>query len=186
MVMEKHRDIAILMSMGARASQIRNIFVFEGALIGAVGTDHRPRGRLHVVLFSRSLQAGSRSMSRFTRSPYVPFEPQAFDGLWIAARGDGREPARDALSGAQRHPDRPGRIATIRIVPQTDRSSYTHSRSQGKILDEYIGRVNSGDAQASIAHMRSPAGWSEPGQRPEFDEFTLVLSGDDQWSTKAA
>ena len=38
MVMEKHRDIAILMSMGARASQIRNIFVFEGALIGAVGT----------------------------------------------------------------------------------------------------------------------------------------------------
>lgn len=46
-----------------------------------------------------------------------------------------------------------------------------------KIIDEYIGRVNSGDAQVSIAHMRSPAGWSEPGQRPEFDEYTVVLKG---------
>lgn len=46
-----------------------------------------------------------------------------------------------------------------------------------KIIDEYIGRVNSGDTQASIAHMRSPAGWSEPGQRPDFDEFTVILKG---------
>lgn len=46
-----------------------------------------------------------------------------------------------------------------------------------KIIDEYIGRVNSGDTQASIAHMRSPAGWSEPGQRPDFDEYTVVLNG---------
>ncbi len=46
-----------------------------------------------------------------------------------------------------------------------------------KVVDEYVGRVNSGDVGVSIAHMRSPAGWSEPGQRPEFDEFTIVLSG---------
>ena len=46
-----------------------------------------------------------------------------------------------------------------------------------KIIDEYVGRVNSGESQTSIAHMRSPAGWSEPGQRPDFDEFTLVLKG---------
>jgi len=46
-----------------------------------------------------------------------------------------------------------------------------------KIIDEFIGRVNSGDTQASIAHMRSPAGWSEPGQRPDFDEYTVVLKG---------
>jgi quercetin dioxygenase-like cupin family protein len=46
-----------------------------------------------------------------------------------------------------------------------------------KIIDEYIGRVNSGDTQASVAHMRSPAGWSEPGQRPDFDEYTVVLKG---------
>jgi quercetin dioxygenase-like cupin family protein len=46
-----------------------------------------------------------------------------------------------------------------------------------KIIDEYVGRVNTGDVQASIAHMRSPSGWSEPGQRPDFDEYTLVLRG---------
>ena len=47
----------------------------------------------------------------------------------------------------------------------------------GKILDEYIGRVNSSTEGISIAHMRSPSGWSEPGQRPDFDEYTLVLRG---------
>jgi len=46
-----------------------------------------------------------------------------------------------------------------------------------KIIDEYIGRVNSGDSQASVAHMRSPAGWVEPGQTPDFDEYTVVLRG---------
>jgi len=46
-----------------------------------------------------------------------------------------------------------------------------------KIIDEYIGRVNSGDSGVSIAHMRSPSGWSEPGQQPDFDEFTVVLKG---------
>ena len=46
-----------------------------------------------------------------------------------------------------------------------------------KIIDEYIGRVNSGTSAASIAHMRSPEGWMEPGQTPEFAEFTVVLKG---------
>ena len=46
-----------------------------------------------------------------------------------------------------------------------------------KLIDEYIGRVNSATSQASIAHMRSPGGWQEPGQTPEFDEFTIVLRG---------
>ena len=46
-----------------------------------------------------------------------------------------------------------------------------------KLIDEHIGRVNSGTTDVSIAHMRSPGGWIEPGQRPEFDEFTVVLSG---------
>ena len=46
-----------------------------------------------------------------------------------------------------------------------------------KVIDEYVGRLNSSTTAASIAHMRSPAGWSEPGQRPEFDEFTVVLGG---------
>ncbi len=46
-----------------------------------------------------------------------------------------------------------------------------------KIIEEYVGRVNSGGADVSVARMRSPGGWEEPGQRPEFDEYTIVLRG---------
>lgn len=46
-----------------------------------------------------------------------------------------------------------------------------------KIIREYIGRVNSETRAVSVAHMQSPAGWLEPGQRPEFDEYTVVLRG---------
>src|SRR5207249_3546137 len=46
-----------------------------------------------------------------------------------------------------------------------------------KLIDEYFGRVNSRQEDVSVAHMRSPAGWVEPGQTPAFDEFTVVLKG---------
>jgi mannose-6-phosphate isomerase-like protein (cupin superfamily) len=46
-----------------------------------------------------------------------------------------------------------------------------------KLIEEFIGRVNSGTAAVSIARMKSPSGWSEPGQRPEFDEYTVVIRG---------
>ena len=46
-----------------------------------------------------------------------------------------------------------------------------------KIIEEFIGRVNSKDSRLSVARMKSPGGWVEPGQRPEFDEFTVVLAG---------
>lgn len=46
-----------------------------------------------------------------------------------------------------------------------------------KIIREYVGRVNSRTSAASVAHMQSPAGWVEPGQTPEFDEYTVVLKG---------
>jgi mannose-6-phosphate isomerase-like protein (cupin superfamily) len=46
-----------------------------------------------------------------------------------------------------------------------------------KLIDEYIGRVNSQTTSTSVAHMRSPSGWVEPGQTPEFEEFTIVLKG---------
>lgn len=49
--------------------------------------------------------------------------------------------------------------------------------SKPKLIEEYIGRVNSGTPSVSVARMRSPAGWVEPGQRPDFDEYTIVLSG---------
>ncbi len=46
-----------------------------------------------------------------------------------------------------------------------------------KLIDEFIGRVNSKHTQLSVAQMRSPCGWVEPGQTPEFEEFTVVLKG---------
>jgi mannose-6-phosphate isomerase-like protein (cupin superfamily) len=46
-----------------------------------------------------------------------------------------------------------------------------------KRIEEYIGQVNSNTGAVSVARMVSPGGWQEPGQRPEFDEYTLVLKG---------
>ena len=46
-----------------------------------------------------------------------------------------------------------------------------------KLIDEHVGRVNNGEERLSIARMRSPAGWVEPGQKPDFDEYTVVLAG---------
>src|SRR5262245_18531862 len=59
-------------------------------------------------------------------------------------------------------------------------SSPTRATAAGnkpKLIDQYIGRVNTDESRGSVAHMRSPAGWQEPGQTPEFDEFTIVLKG---------
>jgi mannose-6-phosphate isomerase-like protein (cupin superfamily) len=46
-----------------------------------------------------------------------------------------------------------------------------------KLIEEFVGRVNSATTAVSIAHMRSPSGWSEPRQRPEFHEYSVVLNG---------
>jgi mannose-6-phosphate isomerase-like protein (cupin superfamily) len=46
-----------------------------------------------------------------------------------------------------------------------------------KLIDEFVGRVNCGESRLSVARMKSPGGWVEPGQTPEFDEFTIVLAG---------
>jgi quercetin dioxygenase-like cupin family protein len=62
-----------------------------------------------------------------------------------------------------------------RLIPQASR--ITPAGNKPKLIDEFIGRVNSATEACSIAHMRSPAGWQEPGQTPEFDEYTLVLAG---------
>jgi ethanolamine utilization protein EutQ len=53
----------------------------------------------------------------------------------------------------------------------------TAAGNKPKLIDEYIGRANSDTAAVSVAHMRSTQGWEEPGQTPEFDEFTIVLKG---------
>lgn len=54
-----------------------------------------------------------------------------------------------------------------------------------KRIEEFVGRVNSGTSGVSVARMKSPAGWVEPGQTPEFDEYTLVLAGALRVETKA-
>ena len=64
-------------------------------------------------------------------------------------------------------------MATLCKSPSTIQAA----GNKPKIIEEYIGRVNTRTASASIARMQSPAGWVEPGQRPEFDEFTVVLKG---------
>jgi mannose-6-phosphate isomerase-like protein (cupin superfamily) len=61
------------------------------------------------------------------------------------------------------------------LIPAPTRIEAAGNRP--KLIDEYVGRVNSGDAGVSVAHMRSPSGWVEPGQRPDFDEYTVVLRG---------
>jgi lipoprotein-releasing system permease protein len=83
MVMEKNRDIAVLMSMGTRKSQVRKIFIAQGALIGVVGTV------LGLVIgYVLSWVGGHYHL--FSLSPevysidYVPFAPRALDGVWVA------------------------------------------------------------------------------------------------------
>ncbi|HZQ23039.1 MAG TPA: cupin [Terriglobales bacterium] len=61
------------------------------------------------------------------------------------------------------------------LIPQPTR--ITAAGSKPKLIDEYVGRVNSYTHNVSVAHMRSPQGWEEPAQTPEFDEFTIVLKG---------
>ncbi len=64
---------------------------------------------------------------------------------------------------------------TPRLVPAPTR--VVAAGNVPKQIDEYVGRITTGHHAPSIAHIRSPGGWVEPGQTPEFDEFTLVLQG---------
>ena len=59
----------------------------------------------------------------------------------------------------------------------TEPTRITAAGNLPKLIDEYVGRVNTGTTAVSIAHMRSPGGWSEPAQTPAFDEYTVVLRG---------
>jgi lipoprotein-releasing system permease protein len=83
MVMEKYRDIAILMSMGARRQQIRNIFILQGLLIGVVGTVIGL-----IVGYALSFLADKYRWIPLDEQVYslsfVPFEPRWIDGFWVA------------------------------------------------------------------------------------------------------
>jgi mannose-6-phosphate isomerase-like protein (cupin superfamily) len=64
---------------------------------------------------------------------------------------------------------------SVRLIAQPAR--VTAAGNKPKLIDEYIGRVNSETEAVSVAHMRSPGGWIEPGQKPDFEEYTVVLKG---------
>lgn len=61
------------------------------------------------------------------------------------------------------------------LIPSPTR--ITSAGNKPKLIDEYVGRVNTKEGGLSVAHMRSPGGWLEPGQTPEFREITVVLKG---------
>jgi lipoprotein-releasing system permease protein len=88
MVMEKNRDIAVLMSMGTRKSQVRKIFIAQGALIGIVGT-------VLGLLLGYALSWTGGHYHLFSLAPevysidYVPFAPRALDGIWVAVTAIG-------------------------------------------------------------------------------------------------
>jgi lipoprotein-releasing system permease protein len=83
MVMEKYRDIAVLMAMGARRNQIRNIFMLQGVLIGVVGTVVGLAAGYTICYFADRYHWLKLPEEIYALS-YVPFEPRALDGLWIA------------------------------------------------------------------------------------------------------
>jgi len=56
-------------------------------------------------------------------------------------------------------------------------SRITAAGNKPKLIDEFVGKVNNGEERLSIARMQSPSGWQQPGQRPEFDEYTQMLEG---------
>lgn len=62
-------------------------------------------------------------------------------------------------------------------MPQLIATPTTIPVPGGKVIDEHVGRVNTGTDAVSVAHMKAPANWSEPFQTPEFDEITVVLAG---------
>ena len=84
MVMEKYRDIAILMSMGARSKQIRNIFMLQGVLIGVVGTVIGLAAG-YGLSFLADRYRWIRLDEEVYALSYLPFQPRWIDGLWIAA-----------------------------------------------------------------------------------------------------
>ena len=61
----------------------------------------------------------------------------------------------------------------------------TAAGNKPKSIEEFVGRVSSGTAEVSVARMRSPSGWIEPGQTPQFDEYTVVLRGALRVATKS-
>ncbi len=115
MVMEKYRDIAILMSMGARRAQIRRIFMLQGVLIGVVGSAIGLAVGYTLCYFADKYRWVRLDETVYSLS-FVPFEPRWVDGVWIAAAAILVSFLATHLPRAQRHPHRAGGNAAVRIA----------------------------------------------------------------------
>ncbi|GIU89006.1 MAG: hypothetical protein KatS3mg010_0105 [Acidimicrobiia bacterium] len=175
--------------VGARALALRPGFahargadgVGSGGALRAVGErpalGHEPdqrrllRGRRRAHGASRRVRrAGARGDDRVDPATDAPRPRRGRERPDLPA-GRGR--------GCDRVDRRDGDEWSVTMAP-THITSTTRVEAAGtppKIIEEVVGRVNTGTEQLSVAHMRSPAGWEEPGQTPEFDEYTYVIAG---------
>jgi mannose-6-phosphate isomerase-like protein (cupin superfamily) len=98
-----------------------------------------------------------------------------FGPLTVSRTAFSINPLGSVIVGIRR--DRPVRETKTMPVLIPEPTRVEAAGNKPKLIDEFVGWVNSGHNELSIARMRSPGGWVEPGQTPEFDEYTLVLSG---------
>jgi len=108
----------------------------------------------------RRTSASNAASTRSVSTRLAHHESTLLGYSWVEG---GRDPVCGILAAMPELITQPSRVAAAGQPP--------------KLIDEYVGRANTGQDGLSIAHMRSPSGWAEPGQRPEFDEFTIVLRG---------
>ena len=81
-----------------------------------------------------------------------------------------------------RTPDDERNCGMAKLIPSP--TTIKSAGNKPKLIEEFVGRVNSDTSDLSIARMKSPAGWVEPGQTPAFDEYTIVLAGTLRVETK--
>ena len=175
--------------VAARIEQIGDQRVERPAPAGAVAVHHDDLARAagerapHGGVDLLGVEAGAIGVERLSARRLLPLR-DAGDALHVAHDEDAH--AAEATSGAGPPQERAGALYAARRPTQT-KTGATMPRlitsptsipvPGGKIIDEYVGAVNTQTDGVSIAHMRAPADWKEPFQTPEFDEYTLVLKG---------
>lgn len=76
---------------------------------------------------------------------------------------------------------KPSTFATMKKKYLVQTAPFVVPTTDGKLIEEHFGNATNGDSQLSLAHMIAPPGWSEPFQRPEFDEYTYIIRGKKQF-----
>jgi mannose-6-phosphate isomerase-like protein (cupin superfamily) len=95
----------------------------------------------------------------------------------MGATSDGWQEEEEAAKRGLPSPRKPAKEGQTMAVHIQKLTLIQAAGQPPKSIEEFVGRVNSGTSAVSIARMKSPPGWAEPGQTPEFDEYTVVLRG---------